>query len=510
MQARTTKLVPIVAVVGIVFVGWVLYKSLFNNANDKSVSAAPAMKSLPALPASPKEADADTAIETLNTVVAGNRSLEAKINQVLDENKALRLERESRQAAAPAIAPFNPNLAPGAAPVVPPPAAPVVTPPATAQAPVGDVLGESLNKAVDGGKALLNVFTPKTQAVGDATPPNGIPIGLGFEGGAEYHAKGGDPSGLVGGQRQEPNRLTYKTVFPMGYEDPKDAGAGGTRSARNAIGNTNELPDGRVGRTDKTGKDLTGKDADIPYYTIPENGTMSGAVAMTAIVGRIPIDGKVTDPMQFKAIIGRENLAANGWEMPGDLEGIVVSGVAVGDMTLSCSEGKIKSLTFVFRDGTIRTVSQRKGGGAGTDLGYISDQYGNPCIPGKFITNAPTYLTQIVGIKAFSAAAEAYAKAQTTTTLGGITSGGASSTTVTGDTDKYVLGKAASDGASEITQWLLSRMKNSFDAIVTPAGGSVVIHIDQQIAIDKETRGRKIVHQYQTPTANAGSNHGLD
>ena len=98
--------------------------------------------------------------------------------------------------------------------------------------------------------------------------------------------------------------------------------------------------------------------------------------------------------------------------------------VAIGDMALSCTEGLIQSLTFVFNDGSIHTVSRRSngttptsgGGGAGAasggkrslaeapKLGYVSDRYGNPCIPGRFVTNAPAYLTDIVGLRTLSLA----------------------------------------------------------------------------------------------------------
>jgi integrating conjugative element protein (TIGR03752 family) len=113
-----------------------------------------------------------------------------------------------------------------------------------------------------------------------------------------------------------------------------------------------------------------------------------------------------------------------------------------------------------------------------------------------------------VGVKSLGVAAEAYAKAQTTTVGSVLT--GQTSTSVTGDTDKYVLGKAASEGANEISAWLMQRLKNSFDAVVTPAGAQIVVHIDRQIAIDKEANGRKIVHKYQTTTVNAGTHYGLD
>ncbi len=41
---------------------------------------------------------------------------------------------------------------------------------------------------------------------------------------------------------------------------------------------------------------------------------------MTALLGRIPINGTVTDPYPFKVLIGKDNLTANGIELP-DVEG---------------------------------------------------------------------------------------------------------------------------------------------------------------------------------------------
>ena len=77
---------------------------------------------------------------------------------------------------------------------------------------------------------------------------------------------------------------------------------------------------------------------------------------MTALIGRIPIKGNVDDPYPFKVIVGSDNLAANGLEIPG-LDGMIFTGNAIGDWTLSCVRGEIHSVTFVFEDGTIRTLS---------------------------------------------------------------------------------------------------------------------------------------------------------
>lgn len=47
-----------------------------------------------------------------------------------------------------------------------------------------------------------------------------------------------------------------------------------------------------------------------PVYTLPEHSTLIGCRAMTAQLGRVPIDGKVTDPYPFKVLIGKDNLTA--------------------------------------------------------------------------------------------------------------------------------------------------------------------------------------------------------
>ena len=65
-----------------------------------------------------------------------------------------------------------------------------------------------------------------------------------------------------------------------------------------------------------------------PVYTLPENSTLMGSVAMTALLGRVPIDGTVNDPYPFKVVIGRENLTANGITLP-EVESAIVSGTCL-------------------------------------------------------------------------------------------------------------------------------------------------------------------------------------
>lgn len=82
-----------------------------------------------------------------------------------------------------------------------------------------------------------------------------------------------------------------------------------------------------------------------------------GSIAMTALIGRVPVDGTVNDPYPFKVLVGPDNLTANGIDLP-DVVGAVMSGTAAGDWTLSCVRGQVESITFVFSDGTVRTVPQ--------------------------------------------------------------------------------------------------------------------------------------------------------
>jgi len=46
-------------------------------------------------------------------------------------------------------------------------------------------------------------------------------------------------------------------------------------------------------------------------YTVPTNSTLMGSVAMTALIGRVPIDGTVNDPYPFKVLVGADNLTAH-------------------------------------------------------------------------------------------------------------------------------------------------------------------------------------------------------
>jgi len=257
---------------------------------------------------------------------------------------------------------------------------------------------------------------------------------------------------------------------------------------------------------------------DMPVYTVPRNATLIGSTGMTALVGRVPVQGQVRDPMPFKVITGKENLAANGLRIPG-IEGMIWSGTAIGDWTLSCVTGKLESVTFVFEDGTIQTFPRDNnpvggssgssaGGGTNRPLGWISDARGIPCISGERKTNAPAFLTQRIGVMALEAAGDAAAQAETTTLINNT---GTATNLVSGETGNYMLGRTLSGGSDEVAQWLRERQAQSFDAVFVPAGVELAIHVDHELPIDFHSNGRKLHHEanlIQQATITTGS--GLD
>lgn len=509
------KLTPIFAICALLIVGYVLF-ARYGGGQPIPVRAAGPLPAVPLAPgdeppvqesglfgerilsAAPRRADADSPSETLKTVTASNNDLRDKVQKVIEANDLLKQE--------------NAKLQNNQASIVA-----QVTERVMAEQRLQASSGADRREADQAGKPKANAelptalggivdaasggYTTMVKSLGSANS-NGIPSGLGYD--SSNTADGG----LAAAGK---TITTYTRHLPVGYREAK-AGDGSVAIVNAAgrpvrDGENAQLAVGADRGTTRAAPNSQEKRAPRPFYTIPENATMTKATLMTALVGRVPIDGKVHDPMQFKLLIGRDNLAANGHRVPDAVAGIVLSGIAIGDMALSCSEGLIQSLTFVFDDGSIKTVSMKRDGaapmlgGAGNGggqaiqsvtqsnkLAWISDEYGNPCINGKFVTNAPAYLADMVALKTLSVAAQATALAETTTAESPL----GSTTAVTGNKSAYVLGQAAGSGVNEVSNWIMRRLNSSFDAVVTQAGGRLVVHFEQEVSIDKAPDGRKL------------------
>ena len=238
-----------------------------------------------------------------------------------------------------------------------------------------------------------------------------------------------------------------------------------------------------------------------PMLTIPANATAVQNRLMTALVGRIPVKGVVTDPYPFKIVFSDDTLAANGLRVP-NLRQMIVSGYTEGDLNLVSVRGWVTSLTFVFNDGVISTTSSNDNNiGRYTKenaLGYLSDDTGNPFIRGKLITNAPAFVGVNVALGAAQGAANAFAQSQTTSNTNTM---GTSTSSVTGSVGAFVAGQSASSAMGQVQQWWHDREEQSFDAVYVPTVNpktqkpqTVVVNFAKEIHIDYDPQGRRLVY----------------
>ncbi len=411
---------------------------------------------LSAVPVAPT-ADADTPADTIKTLTANVAAMTAEVDALRQDNAGLRQDNQGliagrEQLERQLTARLDETLAARAK---------AVDAGQTEQASALSALSVRLDALSD---ALTNLSSADDQS--------DIPVGLGLDAGAM-------PSDA------------------LNWIEPLDTAEAGTASRGGISGLATSWAEQGEATADTVADDFGTRldQATLePVYTVPRNATLIGSTAMTALVGRIPVQGQVRDPMPFKVITGADNLAANGLTLPG-VHGMVWSGTAVGDWTLSCVTGRLESVTFVFDDGTIRTVSSDDRNVQGNDgnksLAWISDAQGIPCVNGERKTNAPAFLAQRIGVTAIGAAAEAAAAAETTTV---ITDTGGINKAVTGNTAPYILGKTVSGGSDEIAKWLLERQAQSFDAVFVPAGVKLAIHVDRELLIDLDRQGRRLSH----------------
>ena len=247
--------------------------------------------------------------------------------------------------------------------------------------------------------------------------------------------------------------------------------------------------------------DREGASAVIPVYTIPDAATLVHNSTLTPLVGRVPIRGSVRDPFRFKLITGATNLATNGHRIPGIVHA-VWTGYAVGIREQSCVRAYLYTVTFTFEDGRLHTVHKGKGttdtaASVNENLGYLTDQWGKPCIRGAFFNNAGEYL-QDRSLAAFlEGLANAYAASQVTVDreVNGL------STYVSGNTYEYALGRGMSGTTGEIAHYVRERADGVFDVVYVPPGIDVQIFVESQIAIDYQTDGRKLTYDYASPGA---------
>lgn len=251
----------------------------------------------------------------------------------------------------------------------------------------------------------------------------------------------------------------------------------------------------------------------IPYYTIPAGSDLGRTTLLSALIGEVPVEGKLMQPLfPFSAIINRGDLmAANGIPLPPDISGMKVNGYAIGVGSfldnISCVRAYVTSALFVFDDGHFVTVGKEQMTGTAEmvnneSLGYLTTAFGNPCIKGQYFTNAPRVLTALMasdGIKGFGNALSQWQMTYSANANG-------ATGTPTGSMGNYALGGALSQGTVKAADWLEKRIQGSFDMVFVPSSvgyrpTKLSFHITQTINLDKETNGRVLDYGHLQQTA---------
>lgn len=243
----------------------------------------------------------------------------------------------------------------------------------------------------------------------------------------------------------------------------------------------------------------------IPYYTLPDLSVLANSTALSSLIGRVYLEDRVINPYPFKIIVGRDNLTANFKDLPEQITGMIFGGYAEGDWPLSCVRGTINAATFVFDDGSIKSAYPGDPGTRPDDsgfqpegLGYISDPYGNPCILGEQVTDAPKFLFQ----RALLAGAEGYAEALRRQQIDTINLTGPDGTSTqeifNGDAADFARANVYVSAIQETTDWIRERQRQSFDVIYVPPAHSVVINLEQELRVDLDTNGRRLDYNNET------------
>ncbi|MFA0316657.1 TIGR03752 family integrating conjugative element protein [Vibrio cyclitrophicus] len=272
-----------------------------------------------------------------------------------------------------------------------------------------------------------------------------------------------------------------------------------TQAVKNALGAADDAFTSQTGRFDANQQD------GIPVYTLHRGTMLADAVSMTALMGRIPLNGQVTDPYPFSMILGRKNLMASGFTLP-DVQGAIVTGTVTGDWSLSCVRGVVESIDFIRTDGSILSYPEGEeavdsgfdGSSIKTaDLGFLADPNGNPCLTGERISNAPEYLTTKGLLDAASAAANAVAISQQTISVDGSTSTSA----LTGNAAKNAAAESAAAFTSTVSEFIEARMGSSFDVVYTPPGTKASIHLRKPVTLRAPAIPVRVRYDTQTQGA---------
>lgn len=256
-----------------------------------------------------------------------------------------------------------------------------------------------------------------------------------------------------------------------------------------------------------------------PYYTIPAGSDLGNATLLSALIGEVPSEGKLMQPLfPFSAVIHRGDLmAANGVPLPDELAGMKIGGYAIGVGSfldnISCVRAYVTSALFVFEDGHFITAGNEDMSHStellnNESLGYLTTPYGNPCIQGKYITNAPQVMRAFMAAGGIQGAGAAIADWQ----MSFLGDSNGIMKSPTGSLAQYAAGGALNQSTTKISDWIEKRLQGSFDLVYVPAslpntGGkgfhpnTANLHFTKTIPLDKKNNGRVLHYGHQNTHA---------
>lgn len=236
----------------------------------------------------------------------------------------------------------------------------------------------------------------------------------------------------------------------------------------------------------------------IRFGTIPQEATLIDAVTMTALLGRIPVKGKLTDPFEFKVLVGSTNLATNGIRIP-HLKSMELRGIAKGNYTGQCVEGDIVAGTYTFDDGRIQSFTSESIGTDGASdyetsgqvvanrIGWISTNTGIPCLSGEYISDSESFIALQGGLAAISGIASGYAAAAQE-----VTGSGDSQNAVVTKPGQFALGTGANKAVESAVGWINDMRSSASAMIYVRPNQKVAINITKAIPIDYHSSARKV------------------
>lgn len=194
-----------------------------------------------------------------------------------------------------------------------------------------------------------------------------------------------------------------------------------------------------------------------PFYTIPAGSDFSKVTLLSALMGEVPVEGKLMQPLfPFTAMVSRGDLmTANGMQLPEEIIGMKISGYSIGVGSfldnISCVRAYITAALFVFEDGHFVSIGQEQMKSSAElvnndSIGYLTTQFGNPCIKGQYITNAPRVLAAFMAAGGIQGAGNALSKWQ----MSYQAEGGSAIATPTGDLAHFAAGGAINEGSQKL------------------------------------------------------------